>query len=185
MASRLHQQTRMRRRAVQHRTRPNDVQASNARVPSVHHFRGRVRAVVSACFIGVILALTSSTRSKAKYLPDTYAVCSRGETHAIYTVDQSSPTVACVVVSGDVLVDRGSLVDIRRKWGDKDTTGPATQSYGLADWVKPKDGVKIYYLQPGEAMYPGLADAHAHILGTRNDRPVRLSTLNFTGPLLC
>lgn len=128
--------------------------------PSAHYYRGRVRAIISACFIGVLLVLTSSQRSKQRRLPLTYAVCSR-ENEGIYTVDDSLPNVPCIVISDDVIADRGPLNEIRRHWGDKDTTGPAIEP--LSPDV-PKSGTKIYFLGAGEALYPGFADAHAHIL---------------------
>lgn len=129
----------------------------------VHHYRARVRTMISACFIGVVLALASTQRLRRDHLPATYAVCSR-ERNAIYTVDLNAPNVQCVVVSNDLIVDRGSVEEIRSRRGDQDTTGRWSQLL-YWPWTKlVRSGTKIYYLEPGEAMYPGFADAHAHIL---------------------
>jgi hypothetical protein len=126
--------------------------------------RGRVRAIVSAIVIGVVLAISCSTTSRRHRPPTTYAVCSSQLTSLIYTVDaqETAPTtVECLVVSNDRIIDRGSQAHIRRVWGDKDTIIPPSSVNPLV----PKGGVKIYHLRDGEAMYPGFADAHAHILG--------------------
>ena len=124
----------------------------------VHHHRARVRTMISACFIAVFLALVSTQRLRRDHLPTTYAVCSR-EHNAIYTVDLNTPNVQCVVVSNDLIVDRGSVEEIRSRKGDKDTTGHPSQLF-YWPWTKlVRSGTKMYYLEPGEAMYPGFADA--------------------------
>lgn len=165
----------MRRRT--NKSRPRNYSSGEDSIPplhSVHHYRGRVRAIITACFIGVILALTSSrSRSKSpRQLPETYAICSHKDSlGAIYTIDNSLPNVDCVVVRGNTIVDRGSVEDVRRVWGDRDTTGPPTYAvnYGFGRWKwgvsTPKTGTKVYFLKSGEALYPGFVDAHAHILG--------------------
>ncbi|KAF8317980.1 hypothetical protein DL93DRAFT_2110170 [Clavulina sp. PMI_390] len=129
---------------------------------SAHHQRGRVRAIISACFIGILFLLVSSKRARHARLPIIYAVCAK-EGAQIYTVDAENSNVACIVVSDDIIVDRGSLKDVRRRWGDRDTTGPAIEPADPAN--NPRSGTKIFYLRPGEALYPGFTDAHAHILG--------------------
>jgi hypothetical protein len=131
---------------------------------SVHHHRARVRAMMSACFIGIIVALVSIQSLRRARLPATYAICSR-EHNAIYTVDSNAPNVQCIMVSKKLIADRGSIEEIRSRWGDKNTAGPSWRRYG--PWARfIGSGMKIYYLEPGEAVYPGFADAHAHILGS-------------------
>lgn len=119
--------------------------------------------MMGACFIGIVLALVSTQSLGHARLPNTYAVCSR-EHNAIYTVDLGVPNVQCVVVSKDLVADRGSIDEIRRRWGDKDAAGHSWRRYGPWEGLF-RSGVKMYYLEPGEAMFPGFTDAHAHILG--------------------
>lgn len=132
---------------------------------SVHHYRARVRTLISACIIGVVLALVSAQRLRSSHLPSTYAVCSR-EHNSIYTVDLNEPTIQCVVVSNDLVADRGSEGEIRSRWEDQNRDLAKPLSRLRWPWTRFfRFGVRIYYLEPGEAMYPGFADAHAHILG--------------------
>lgn len=123
--------------------------------------RGRTHALLSALGIAIFLLIYKKTSTSR--LPQTYAICSRHESSRIYTVDEAHPAVDCVVISKSFITDIGSLEYVRSRWGDAAVTGPGTLSSGQGP--SPKAGIKIKYLEPGQAMYPGFADAHAHILG--------------------
>jgi hypothetical protein len=129
--------------------------------PGLYRSQGRVRAIISAICIAVIMALFRN--KNAGVLPMSYAICSR-EDSFIHSVDEELPSPECIVISGKHIVDRGSLQHIRAFWGDKDTKGPATSSNPQA----PKSGVKIYSLPSGHALYPGFSDSHAHVLGLQS-----------------
>ncbi|CAE6496675.1 unnamed protein product [Rhizoctonia solani] len=79
--------------------------------------------------------------------------------------------VECMVINGRFIADTGSIEEIRRRWGDRATTGPVT---GAPD-VSRKSGLKFIYLEKGQAAYPGFHDAHAHVLqwGWASQLPLR------------
>ncbi|GJJ08276.1 hypothetical protein Clacol_002486 [Clathrus columnatus] len=91
-------------------------------------------------------------------LPGSYAICSKEQN--IYTVDESNPRVECCVVSDGWIADIGTYLEVSKRWGNKDTTGPVTNAPRSA-----KEGLKVYYLKRGSILVPGFADAHGHILG--------------------
>ena len=66
-------------------------------------------------------------------------------------MDPAQPTVECIVVHKQHIVDRGSLADVRKRWGDMDTIGPVPG----APQVVAKKGLKVKFLKTGEAAYPG------------------------------
>ena len=153
----------MRRRGAQARALSAMAMAKQSRkqsplTPGLYRLQGRVRAIVFAICIIVVMILFR--RKNTGVLPMTYAICSRKDSF-IYSVDDDFPHPECIVISGAVIADFGSLEHIRAYWGDKDTNGPATASNPQA----PKSGVKIYSLPSGHALYPGFSDSHAHVLG--------------------
>ncbi|CAE6479302.1 unnamed protein product [Rhizoctonia solani] len=79
--------------------------------------------------------------------------------------------VECMVINEKYIADTGSVDEIRRRWGDRATTGPVT---GAPD-VSRKSGLKFIYLEKGQAAYPGFHDAHAHVLqwGWAHQLPLR------------
>ncbi|KAG8908920.1 hypothetical protein FRB99_000023 [Tulasnella sp. 403] len=120
--------------------------------------RSRVHVVLSTIFIGLILAVVQRS-SKPVPLPDTWALCSK-EGSAIYTVDETRPTVECIVTHKERIMDWGTSKEVRDRWGDKDITGPVPG----APFFSAKTGLKFMYLKKGQAAFPGFADAHAHVL---------------------
>lgn len=127
---------------------------------AVHRSRGRLHALFSAVCIAVFLLLFQHSSNKT--LPATYAICSNPSVPTlIYTVDPDAPIVECIVVRNALIEDRGSLEHIRKRWGDKNLSGPPSSPNPLA----PKSGILIKFLKKGQAMYPGFTDAHAHVLG--------------------
>lgn len=140
------------------------------KVTSTPIIRGRTHALLSA--LGIAIFLLIYKRNSTHRLPPTYAVCSKVNSSQIYTVDDASPTVECVVISNSFVADAGTLDYVRHRWGDAGVTGPGTLSSGGGP--SPKAGVKIKYLESGQAMYPGFADAHAHILGYGNYKQLPL-----------
>jgi hypothetical protein len=93
-----------------------------------------------------LFAISSQLRVPgwASGLPSTYAICSnQGST--IYTGQASDPSVGCFVVENGLIADRGTLGEIRHRWGDY-------QSYGSLF----KRGLKIKHVSKG-AVIPGLA----------------------------
>ncbi|KAG8970114.1 hypothetical protein FRC03_011132 [Tulasnella sp. 419] len=131
--------------------------------------QSRVYVLLSAALITTFIALFN--RSSSQALPDSWALCSKGHGQ-IYTVDDRNPTIECIVINDGIIVDSGSIKDIRKRWGDRDTTGPVstaprTQSY--------KTGLKIKFLKLGQAAYPGFTDAHAHIMDYGATRELQLT----------
>lgn len=57
----------------------------------------------------------------------------------------------CLVMNGKLVADVGSVDEIRRRWGDRATTG----SVAGAPEISRKSGLKFIYLRPGQAVYPG------------------------------
>ncbi|KAF8752519.1 Amidohydrolase family [Rhizoctonia solani] len=131
--------------------------------------RGRVQAIVSAIAIGFLLLLIRTQKSKEP--PSAYALCSAHGERNIWTVDESNARAECMVINGKFIADIGSVDDIRRRWGDRATTGPVA---GAPD-VSRKRGLKFIYLEKGQAAYPGFHDAHAHVLqwGWASQLPLR------------
>lgn len=133
---------------------------------------GRIRVVISAIAIGVFLALTNRSTNT---LPDTWALCAKkGST--IYTVEPDHPTVECIVLHKEKIVDWGSIAHVRQHWGDKDTNGPVVG----APLYSRKTGLKFRYLKNGEAAYPGFTGKphHAKILALP-DHAFQMRTLIF------
>lgn len=113
-------------------------------------------------------------------LPESWALCAKGQNSAIYTVDPANPTVECIVVHQNSIVDWGTEEYVKKTWGDRDTTGPplvgnsdTQKSWVLSEEVA-KKGLKFKYLKEGEAAFPGFADAHAHILDYGASRELNL-----------
>ncbi|GEM11521.1 amidohydrolase family protein [Rhodotorula toruloides] len=55
----------------------------------------------------------------------------------------------CIVIGEGKIIGRGTREEVRREWGDLETTGR---------------GVRIFWLSKDETVLPGLIDAHAHVL---------------------
>ncbi|GAA6039999.1 hypothetical protein JCM8097_002660 [Rhodosporidiobolus ruineniae] len=138
---------------------------SSSSSPSPTSPRGRPSRTKIVLFGAPLIALWYLVFSKrflspaARPLPSHFAVCSPSSSpSAIITMDESSPSALrtqCIVVDEGQVVGRGSLPEIREEWGDVETYGRGKGR---------KKGVKIFYLKEGEAMLPGLIDAHAHVL---------------------
>ncbi|QRW06260.1 amidohydrolase family protein [Ceratobasidium sp. AG-Ba] len=120
--------------------------------------RGRIQAIISAIAIALLMLVLRS--SKGKGLPEAYALCSAHGEKNVWTVNEGPPRAECLVVSGKFIADVGSVDDIRRRWGDRATTGPVIG----APEISRKSGLRFIFLQPGQAVYPGFQDAHAHVL---------------------
>ncbi|KAG8720321.1 hypothetical protein FRC09_009764 [Ceratobasidium sp. 395] len=120
--------------------------------------RGRIHAMISAIAIAVLFLVLR--KSKGKGLPEAYALCSSHGERNIWTVDEGSARAECLVVNGKSIADVGSVDEIRKRWGDRATTGPVAG----APEISRKNGLKFIYLRPGQAVYPGFQDAHAHVL---------------------
>jgi predicted amidohydrolase YtcJ len=74
-------------------------------------------------------------------------------------MDESTPAsvrTQCIVVDEGRIVGKGSLKEVREEWGDLETLG--------SKLAKVKGGMRIFYLEDGQTMLPGLIDAHAHVL---------------------
>ncbi|KAJ1303097.1 hypothetical protein OPQ81_011298 [Rhizoctonia solani] len=131
--------------------------------------RGRTQAIISAIAIGFLLLLVRTQKSREP--PEAYALCSAHGERNIWTVNEGDARVECMVINGKFIADTGSIDEIRRRWGDRATTGPVI---GAPD-VSRKSGLKFIYLEPGQAAYPGFHDAHAHVLqwGWARQLPLR------------
>ncbi|CEL56910.1 hypothetical protein RSOLAG1IB_08188 [Rhizoctonia solani AG-1 IB] len=131
--------------------------------------RGRIQAVIAAIAIACLLLLIRSQKSKEP--PEAYALCSSHGERNIWTVDEANARVECMVINGRFIADTGSVDEIRRRWGDRATTGPVAG----APNVSRKRGLKFIYLEKGQAAYPGFHDAHAHVLqwGWASQLPLR------------
>ena len=123
--------------------------------------RSRVRTLLSALCIGIFLVYS---RLKAPAgLPETYGLCA-SEGGKIYTVDSAASEVECIIVSGANVVDSGDLAHIKRKWGDGVPTGLSVLRNPLSSYA----GTPLFFLQKGQAVYPGFTDSHAHVLSMSN-----------------
>ncbi|KAG8213763.1 amidohydrolase family-domain-containing protein [Butyriboletus roseoflavus] len=72
-----------------------------------------------------------------------YAICSRSGAR-IYTVDDANPTVQCLVIQDEFIVDTGSLDDVSARWS--------------------ASTLRVRYVDDQSIVVPGLSDSHAHIL---------------------
>ncbi|KAG8748322.1 hypothetical protein FRC11_012046, partial [Ceratobasidium sp. 423] len=131
--------------------------------------RGRIQAMISAIAIGFLLLLIRTQKSREP--PEAYALCSAHGERNIWTVNDGDARVECMVINGKYIADTGSIDEIRRRWGDRATTGPVIGAPG----VSRKSGLKFIYLEKGQAAYPGFHDAHAHVLewGWARQLPLR------------
>ncbi|KAG9121846.1 hypothetical protein FRC07_002027 [Ceratobasidium sp. 392] len=134
--------------------------------------RGRIQAMVSAIAIAILFLVLR--KSKGKELPEAYALCSSHGEKNVWTVDEGQARAECLVVNGKFIADVGSIDEIRRRWGDRATTGPVAG----APEISRKSGLKFIYLRPGQAVYPGFQGkfyAHAHVLqwGWARQLPLR------------
>ncbi|KAG9105240.1 hypothetical protein FRC07_009463 [Ceratobasidium sp. 392] len=131
--------------------------------------RGRIQAMVSAIAIAILFLVLR--KSKGKELPEAYALCSSHGEKNVWTVDEGQARAECLVVNGKFIADVGTIDEIRRRWGDRATTGPVAG----APEISRKSGLKFIYLRPGQAVYPGFQDAHAHVLqwGWARQLPLR------------
>jgi hypothetical protein len=148
--------------------------ASRRRPVYPHTAKSRIQTVLSAVLILVFLAFYK--RRYPQELPDTWALCSRPPKSLIYTVDERNALVECLVTHKDVIVDTGTLADIRRRWGQKDTLGPPSTIFSTSKGSPnvPKEGLKVIFLKDGEAAYPGFHDAHAHVLQYGQSKEISL-----------
>lgn len=94
-----------------------------------------------------LISIRSASTSILKQPPSRYAVCSptSSKKPQIVTMDESdggrSLRVECIVVDEGRIVDRGTRTEIRKEWGDLETTGR---------------GVRIFWLGKDETVLPGL-----------------------------
>ncbi|KDQ11232.1 hypothetical protein BOTBODRAFT_35533 [Botryobasidium botryosum FD-172 SS1] len=125
------------------------------RPPPPGRGQGRLHAFLSAIVIFTLLFLY---RRPSSTLPSSWALCSRD--HLIYTVAEPAQ-VECIVVHDGEIVDSGSAQDIKERWEKRNgfESKPETKDFGLDS-----KNLKIKWLKPGQAAYPGFADAHAHIM---------------------
>ncbi|RDB23930.1 putative amidohydrolase YtcJ [Hypsizygus marmoreus] len=86
-----------------------------------------------------------------------YQVCS--ETNSIYTVDEAQPQVECISVKGSIISDVGSLDEIENRWIS--LSYPSIPSWALRILHR---RTRVFRLDRGAIVVPGLADAHAHVL---------------------
>ncbi|KAL0956102.1 hypothetical protein HGRIS_002270 [Hohenbuehelia grisea] len=91
-------------------------------------------------------------------LPETYALCTP-EANKIYTVDDITPQVQCIVVDSAFIVDTGDLEGVKQRWADRHAHGTDSGTATHATRSLP-----VYFLKPGQIVVPGLIDSHAHIL---------------------
>lgn len=124
--------------------------------------RSRIQAALSGLAIGLVVALSQRSRS-SDCLPESWALCTKGQNSAIYTVDPTNPTVECIVVHKKSIIDWGTKEHVKKTWGDRDTIGPpllgksdTQKSWALGEEVA-KKGLKFKYLKDGEAAFPGFA----------------------------
>ncbi|KAF8335942.1 amidohydrolase 3 [Cantharellus anzutake] len=75
------------------------------------------------------------------------------------------------MVSGTNIVDTGDLTHMKRKWGGEVTIWPSL----LKNLLSPDMGAKLYFLRGDQALYPGFADSHAHVLGYGSSKQLSLS----------
>ncbi|KAG8897492.1 hypothetical protein FRC00_004191 [Tulasnella sp. 408] len=130
--------------------------------------RSRIQAALSGLAIGLVVALSQRSRSSG-CLPESWALCTKGQNSAIYTVDPTNPTVECIVVHKKSIVDWGTKEYVKKTWGDRDTIGPplagksdTQKSWALGEEVA-KKGLKLKYLKDGEAAFPGFAEVRERI----------------------
>ncbi|KIK82213.1 hypothetical protein PAXRUDRAFT_832349 [Paxillus rubicundulus Ve08.2h10] len=86
-------------------------------------------------------------KGRPAVLASNYAVCSRVGAK-VYTVDDNNPTVQCLVVRDEFIVDTGSLEDVSTRWNAANV--PFT--------------LQVRYIGDGSIVVPGFSDSHAHIL---------------------
>lgn len=117
-------------------------------------------SVLAAFLIALVVAFYSSLFS------GDYALCS--PSHDIYTVDQQSPRVECIVVSGSRILDSGSQGKYIDRFGticltssiSVDVQRRRRQSMFLARTLDlALGGLKIIQVKPGSIVVPGLAGA--------------------------
>ncbi|GAA5989840.1 hypothetical protein JCM10908_002341 [Rhodotorula pacifica] len=132
--------------------------------PTSTRSRFRWLALVAPAILAACIAARQWDHRDAddpRPLPPHYAVCSptRDNSSSIITMDetagQASLRTQCIVVNEGVIVGRGTRDEVRKEFGDLETTGQGVGRNG---------GVRIYYLKPGQTLLPGLTDAHAHVL---------------------
>ncbi|GAA5914367.1 amidohydrolase [Sporobolomyces salmoneus] len=110
--------------------------------------RLRQLAFVIPCVLLALYLFSRSTSTPS--LGSHYAVCTR-ERDGVITMSKDSPLrTQCLVVANGKIGGTGTIEEVRKKWGDRDTTG--------------NDGIKIVWMKKGETVLPGLIDAHAHVL---------------------
>ncbi|PCH43061.1 hypothetical protein WOLCODRAFT_132641 [Wolfiporia cocos MD-104 SS10] len=101
--------------------------------------------------------LPSSRVQLVTSLPEAYAICADG----IYTVDESTPNVDCLLIKRDRIIATGSLNQINEHW-DAYQTELINKFYGGEP--KAKKPLRIVRPPTGSIVVPGLADAHAHLI---------------------
>ncbi|KAA1469512.1 hypothetical protein DENSPDRAFT_835150 [Dentipellis sp. KUC8613] len=105
-----------------------------------------VVALLTAVFYKFFVLPDPASTAGAK-LPESYVLCTHGDSSSVYTVDNVDRRVACIGVQRDVVFATGSLEDVHASWtGDADAK------------------LATFYTKPGAIVVPGLADAHAHVL---------------------
>ncbi|GAA5825402.1 hypothetical protein JCM3770_003622 [Rhodotorula araucariae] len=119
----------------------------------------RLRILLVAAPLLALWYLVFVRRRGPRALPAHYAICSPRGGQQVITMDEADGgahlRTQCIVVNKGVVAGHGTLKDVRREWGDVDTTGTGVGRAG---------GVRIYWLKKGETLLPGLIDAHAHVL---------------------
>lgn len=125
------------------------------------------RIVLLVFLVGLLLA--SIFLQRRRDLPANYALCSKEG--KVYTVDESNPQTECIVVHGNKIVDWGKISkqkfqadmlewrgadvsstgEIRKRWGEKDRTGPVSSILPGA-----KNGLKFVYTDDKHIIVPGL-----------------------------
>ncbi|GAA6011591.1 hypothetical protein JCM10207_002671 [Rhodosporidiobolus poonsookiae] len=112
--------------------------------------------LIAAPLLALVYLLVTRTSPTQRPLPSHFAVCSPTNSPlAVLTLDDELRT-QCIVVNEGIIVGRGSLSEVREEWGDVETLG---SKHGRLGGLS-----KIVYLRQGEALLPGLIDAHAHVL---------------------
>lgn len=93
-------------------------------------------------------------RTTTPPLPSRYAICSHVKSGpSIYTVDSNNTIIECLVISKGLIIDRGSIEDVRTNWGDSEMRG--TEHTGLKS-EKGEEGIKIIRIKPNQSILPGL-----------------------------
>lgn len=121
--------------------------------------RGRIHTILASIVLGICFVFF---QLNSKALPKSYILCSRDS--KIYTVDQNKLLTECILVHGKLIMDVGSLHDVKKTWRHH----------------HPNQNIPVRYAKRGSIIVPGLIDSHGHIL--EHGKKLQLNLDGFATP---